>query len=151
MICDSLPASLVGPDPAITAEVGLELPPDGPFSASYRLAEKELMSLNSFNTPTDKLVTLDRCVALIESALCSRSEILMDDSLDELPDWVKVTEGDFPVHLPSMVWILIRANPQRLQENISAVRDYAGAACRVRRRTSCIPSAVALLLTFLLC
>ena len=78
--------------------------------ASWALAESELGKMNQFKAPRDKLVCVLNTCRIINNTLTSRQG--SDGGADEF--------------LPVLIYVTLRANPERLESNLKYIQRFRG-------------------------
>lgn len=77
--------------------------------APWDSAQKELLKINAYKTPTDKLKCVKRCCATIMNLLCMASETSVPGA-DEF--------------VPALVYVVIHANPPDLLSTVQYITDF---------------------------
>ncbi|PQQ17603.1 vacuolar protein sorting-associated protein 9A [Prunus yedoensis var. nudiflora] len=90
--------------------------------ASWLLAEKELLKINAFKAPREKLLCVMNCCKVINN-------LLLNASMSE--NHVLAGADDF---LPVLIYVMIKANPPQLHSNLKFIQLY-------RRQTKLVSEA----------
>lgn len=77
--------------------------------APWESAQKELLKINAYKTPTDKLKCVKRCCATIMNLLCMASETSVPGA-DEF--------------VPALVYVVIHANPPGLLSTVQYITNF---------------------------
>ena len=79
-------------------------------AASWALAESELGKMNQFKAPRDKLVCVLNTCRIINNTLTTRQG----------------SDGGADDFLPVLVYVTLRANPDRLESNLRYIQRFRG-------------------------
>ncbi|KAL5778505.1 hypothetical protein ACOSQ2_009242 [Xanthoceras sorbifolium] len=100
----------------------LDIPAVLQNEASWLLAEKELLKINAFKAPREKLLCIMSCCRVINN-------LLLNASMSE--NVVLAGADDF---LPVLIYVVIKANPPQLHSNLKFIQLY-------RRQTKLVSEA----------
>ncbi|KAK7322430.1 hypothetical protein VNO77_25809 [Canavalia gladiata] len=79
--------------------------------ASWLLAEKELLKINAFKAPHEKLLSIMNCCRVINNLLLNAA----------MSEHVPAGADDF---LPVLIYVTIKANPPKLHSNLQFIKLY---------------------------
>ncbi|XP_027333807.1 vacuolar protein sorting-associated protein 9A-like [Abrus precatorius] len=89
----------------------LDIPPILHNEASWLLAEKELLKINAFKAPHEKLLSIMNCCRVINNLLLNAA----------VSEHVPAGADDF---LPVLIYVTIKANPPKLHSNLKFIKLY---------------------------
>ncbi|TKY49870.1 Vacuolar protein sorting-associated protein 9A [Spatholobus suberectus] len=89
----------------------LDIPPSLHNESSWLLAEKELLKINAFKAPHEKLLSIMNCCRIINNLLLNAA----------MTERVPAGADDF---LPVLIYVTIKANPPRLHSNLNFIKSY---------------------------
>ncbi|XP_022141647.1 vacuolar protein sorting-associated protein 9A-like [Momordica charantia] len=92
----------------------LDIKPNFQNETSWLLAQKELLKINMYKAPRDKLVCLLNCCKVISNLLINASVASNENppGADEF--------------LPVLIYVIIKANPPQLHSNLLYIQRYRG-------------------------
>ncbi|XP_027939743.1 vacuolar protein sorting-associated protein 9A-like isoform X2 [Vigna unguiculata] len=89
----------------------LDIPPILQNEASLLLAEKELLKINAFKSPHEKLLSILNCCRVINNVLLNVA----------MSEHVPAGADDF---LPVLIYVTIKANPSKLHSNLKFIKLF---------------------------
>ncbi|KAK7334486.1 hypothetical protein VNO80_26243 [Phaseolus coccineus] len=89
----------------------LDIPPILQNEASWLLAEKELLKINAFKAPHEKLLSILNCCRVINNVLLNVA----------MSEHVPAGADDF---LPVLIYVTIKANPPKLHSNLKFIKLF---------------------------
>ncbi|XP_014500023.1 vacuolar protein sorting-associated protein 9A [Vigna radiata var. radiata] len=89
----------------------LDIPPIHQIEASLMLAEKELLKINAFKAPHEKLLSILNCCRVINNVLLNVA----------MSEHVPAGADDF---LPMLIYVTIKANPPKLHSNLKFIKLF---------------------------
>ncbi|KOM43015.1 hypothetical protein LR48_Vigan05g061900 [Vigna angularis] len=100
----------------------LDIPPIHQIEASLLLAEKELLKINAFKAPHEKLLSILNCCRVINNVLLNvaMSEHVPAGADDFLPMLIYVTIKASPLGNKTFCW----ANPPKLHSNLKFIKLF---------------------------
>ncbi|XP_028228605.1 vacuolar protein sorting-associated protein 9A-like [Glycine soja] len=89
----------------------LDIPPILQNEALWLLAEKELLKINAFKAPHEKLLSIMNCCRIINNLLLNAA----------MSEYVPAGADGF---LPVLIYVTIKANPPKLHSNLKFIKLY---------------------------